>query len=102
MGKQLFYIDSLNQEFEGYWTKRRWNGWEIPLFEIDEVKKVMDALRLLEISSYYDETSDSFIVEDEDDTSDKTIIRGAKQEVNGKELTLYEVGNGWTWELSKS
>lgn len=99
MEKRLFYIDSLSQEFEGYWTKRKWNGWEVPLFEIDEVKKVMDALKLSGINAYYDGTSDSFIVEDEDDISDKTIIQGTKQEVNGKELTLYEVGNGWTWEL---
>ncbi|OGX77787.1 hypothetical protein A6395_15365 [Exiguobacterium sp. SH31] len=100
MEKRLFYIDSLNQEFEGYWTKRRWNGWEIPLFEIDEVKKIMNALRLSGTDAYYDEASDAFIVEDEHDISDKTIIQGEKQKVEGEELILYEVGNGWTWELS--
>lgn len=62
----------------------------------------MDALRLLEINSYYDETSDSFIVEDEDNTADKTLIQAEKREANGIDLILYEVGNGWTWELSNS
>lgn len=102
MERRLFYIDSLDQEFEGYWTKILWNGWQTPLFDFEEVKRIMDALKNSGVNAYYDETSDSFIVEDENNIADKTLIQGAKREVNGKELILYEVSNGWTWELSRS
>jgi hypothetical protein len=105
MRKALFGMDILGGvHIEGWTDGTLWNGWDRPMFEFAEAKKLLDALvdayRQLGTSdrAWYDGQNDSFCF----------VLEGSPEpecypsetiEVAGQELRVYPIGTGaWIWE----
>jgi hypothetical protein len=105
MEKALFEIEVNEgfEQYEGITLGHRWNGWECPLFNIDNVNKILNNLGSEEeakensFSFYqYDSTYDVIIEKvywdgklEAIDTSKPTIFNGEK---------YYAIGShNWTW-----
>ena len=101
--KGVFHIEA-DQDFifEGYTIpENRWNGWAIPVFEIDVAKRIMAVVNAT-MSEHYsvirDNENGKFTVEEFDwestqDFEDFVIT------VNGKEIVVVGfMGVNWTWE----
>ena len=84
----------------GYVTQHKWNGWSIPMVELDQIekfneiqKKTMDG----ESSSIFkiiDKENISIRMFDEDEW---VTIESSQINVNGKKLKVFDVSLGWTW-----
>jgi len=46
MQKQIFKIETENgyEQFEGITNGQRWNGWECPQFDIDNINKILEGI----------------------------------------------------------
>lgn len=89
--------------FTGYWMEMEsWNGWKVPLFP----KKTVEKLR-----KYLDDTNDdpdaATIEWDGEDIKvnqggDITVISPHEIKVNNKQVTVYDFGLGWTWDIKEN
>ena len=104
--EKLFGIDVLgsNVSFKGWSDGSLWNGWDMPLFELDAAKRVLIAFIRIHkennepFQAWYDETEDAFcfILPDE---IEPECYSAEVIEIGGKKLKVYPIGTGaWIWE----
>lgn len=105
MKKEIFEIEVNEgfEQYEGITNGNRWNGWECPLFTIDNVNKILNNLGSEELAKEcsfsfyeYDSTYDVII--------EKVYWNGKLEAIDTTKPTLFEgnkyypIGNGnWTW-----
>ena len=100
--KGTFSIDSLEGAFRGWTTERTWNGWAMPLFELGEALKIVQAFVDEGYYATYDESSHTILINTFDDTDDMELMdvcdRVYRIDDDGNELELFDIGSGsWTW-----
>ena len=85
---------------EGYVHEYKWNGWSMPMIELDQVKKFNEIQKLTEC----DHDHSTFLIKDENNISiidfnerDETLIESEVIEVDGKKIKAFDVSLGWTW-----
>ena len=90
----------LNHFIEGYVTINKWNGWSMPMVELDQIKKFneIQAKTLdTQSSSIFKIIDDKNISIREFDEDDIFTIERSEFECNGKTIKAFDVSNGWTW-----
>ena len=85
---------------EGYVTEHKWNGWSIPMVELDQIekfnqiqKKTLDS-QSSSIFKIIDKNNISIRMFDEDEW---ITIESSEINVGGKKLKVFDVSLGWTW-----
>jgi len=96
--RALFSLECFEDvEFDGWTADRRWNGWAMPCFGMEQASKLVE---LFHNQIRYDSSKDAFINssgEDEEIWPGKTIDLP-----DGGQAKVYSIGAGsWTWELCK-
>ena len=85
---------------EGYVTINKWNGWSMPMVELDQIKKFNEIQKKTSDSKDYtsfkiiDDKNISYRDENEEDI---ITIERSEFECNGKTIKAFDVSNGWTW-----
>jgi len=91
-----FSLEGLDDnEFEGWTADKRWNGWAMPCFEIQQATKLAE---LLGDQLRYDPAQDAFIGSsgDEEETWSGHLI----DLPDGGQAKVYAVGAGsWMWDI---
>ncbi len=84
-------------EFDGWTADKRWNGWAMPCFEIQQATKL--AARL-DDQLRYDPSQDAFIGSSGDE---EEIWAGQQIDLpDGGQAKVYAIGAGsWMWDLVK-
>ena len=92
--------NEIEHYIEGYVTNHKWNGWSIPMVEIDQIEK----FNKIQKKTLDSQSSSIFKVIDKDNISirmfdeDEWItIEKSEFEVNGKTIKAFDVSLGWTW-----
>lgn len=101
--KGVFHLDGERHLiFEGYAVpERRWNGWAMPVFEIDVAKRIMEVANAT-MGEFYaftrDDEKGQFVVEEFDwESTDE--LNDFPITVDGKEIVVVSfMGGNWTWE----
>ena len=85
---------------EGYVTEHKWNGWSIPMVELDQIKKFNE----IQKKTMDSEPSSIFKIIDNDniqikmfDEEDWTTIEFSLIPVKGEVIKVFDVSLGWTW-----
>ena len=85
---------------EGYVTEHKWNGWSIPMVDLDQIKK----FNKIQKKTLDSEPSSIFKIIDNDsiqikmfDEDDWTTIEFSLIPVNNEVLKVFDVSLGWTW-----
>ena len=84
----------------GYVTNHKWNGWSIPMVELDQIKKFNE---IQVKTKYMDDFAIFKIIDDKNisirDFNEDEIITLERSEfqVNGKTIKAFDVSLGWTW-----
>lgn len=93
-------IATIEHYIEGYVTTHKWNGWSIPMVEIDQIekfneiqKKTMDG-QSSSIFKVIDKNNISIRMFDEDEW---VTIESSQINVGSKKLKVFDVSLGWTW-----
>lgn len=93
-------ISTIEHFIEGYVTEHKWNGWSIPMVELDQIekfneiqKKTMDS-QSSSIFKIIDEDSIKIRMFDEDEW---VGIEASYINVDNKQLKVFDVSLGWTW-----
>ncbi len=104
--KKLFTCGPESTTYEGYTSGEKWNGFDCPLFELEESLKIMKDFNdlneelELNIKLVYDPDQDHFTEEDENYDEDEYVVYEPLL-INTPDGTkkLYPIGTGyWTWE----
>jgi len=91
---------TIEHYIEGYVTNHKWNGWSIPMVELDQIKKFN---QIQKKTMDGEPTSIFKIIDDENisirDFNEDEIITLERSEfsVNGKTIKAFDVSMGWTW-----
>ena len=95
------YFDHFEDDFIiGYVTINKWNGWSMPMVELDQIKKFneIQAKTLdTQSSSIFKIIDDKNISIREFDEDDIFTIERSEFECNSKTIKAFDVSNGWTW-----
>ena len=97
-------IATIEHYIEGYVTNHKWNGWSIPMVEIDQIKKFNE---IQVKTKYMDDFAIFKIIDDKNisirDFNEDEIITLERSEfqVNGKTIKAFDVSLGWTWSEEK-
>jgi hypothetical protein len=90
-----FYAEWLDKKYRGWTNGRRWNGWAMPYFELEEAQRYAKDSG----NTTYDEARDAFVTiqegHDEPEVDEPTMIkiRGRRDPVK-----VYPIGAGaWIW-----
>ena len=89
-----------NHYIEGYVTNHKWNGWSIPMVELDQIKKFN---KIQKATKYMDDFAIFKIIDDKNisikDYNEDEIITIERSEFNcnGKTIKAFDVSMGWTW-----
>ena len=92
--------NEIEHYIEGYVTNHKWNGWSIPMVELDQIKKFN---QIQKKTLDCEPTSIFKIIDDENisikDFNEDEIITLERSEfnVNGKTIKAFDVSMGWTW-----
>ena len=92
--------NEIEHYIEGYVTNHKWNGWSIPMVEIDQIEKFN---KIQKKTMDCEPTSIFKIIDDEnisikDFNEDEIItLERSEFEVNGKTIKAFDVSLGWTW-----
>ena len=85
---------------EGYASEHKWNGWSIPMVELDQIKKFNE----IQKKTLDSEPTSIFKIIDEDnieikmfDEDDWIKIEAEHIDVNGKTKKVFDISLGWTW-----
>jgi len=85
---------------KGYVTEHKWNGWSIPMVELDQIEK----FNQIQKKTLDSQSSSIFKIIDKDNISirmfdeDEWItIESSEINVGGKKLKVFDVSLGWTW-----
>ncbi len=85
---------------EGYVTEHKWNGWSIPMVELDQIEKFNE----IQKKTLDSEASSIFRIIDEDSIQIKMFdedewvgIEASHIDVNNETIKAFDVSLGWTW-----
>ena len=85
---------------EGYVTEHKWNGWSIPMVELDQIEK----FNKIQKKTLDSEASSIFKIIDEDSIQIKMFdedewvgIEASHIDVNNETIKAFDVSLGWTW-----
>jgi len=85
---------------EGYTTIQRWNGWSMPMVELDQIEKFNE----IQKKTLDSEPTSIFKIIDEDsiqikmfDEDDWIGIEAEYIDVNGQTKKVFDISLGWTW-----
>jgi len=85
---------------EGYVTEHKWNGWSIPMVELDQIEKFNE----IQKKTLDSEASSIFKIIDEDSIQIKMFdedewvgIEASHIDVNNETIKTFDVSLGWTW-----
>ena len=97
MEKVVFTIDGNTDAYVGYTKGGIWNGWACPFFTMDEALRIMNTYNKYNDNHiYYDETTDSFRIDEEGCASE--IYKGKDYSTAEGIKHLYPIGNCcWIW-----
>ena len=85
---------------EGYTTIQRWNGWSVPMVELDQIKEFNEIQKLTKY--YFDHSTFKIINDDKISIIDfnereEIIIESQEIKVDGETKKVFDVALGWTW-----
>ena len=85
---------------EGYVTEHKWNGWSIPMVELDQIEKFNE----IQKKTMDGESSSIFKIIDEDsiqirmfDEDELIGIEASYININNEQIKVFDVSMGWTW-----
>ena len=85
---------------EGYVTEHKWNGWSIPMVELDQIEKFNE----IQKKTLDNEPSSIFKIIDEDSIQIKMFdedewvgIEVSHIDANNQTIKAFDVSLGWTW-----
>jgi len=91
-----FYLEGIDEEFQGWSDGSSWNGWEKPCFNREVAERILAA------SGYrwsYDASADEFTVITSEEDEPELFNGQAIQLGDGGSVTAYFVGAGaWVWD----
>tara|TARA_R100001163_G_scaffold43340_1_gene32706 strand:- start:23 stop:628 length:606 start_codon:yes stop_codon:yes gene_type:complete len=86
---------------EGYVTNHKWNGWSIPMVQLDQIVKfneIQEKTLDSEPSSIFKIiVKDSIICIKMFDEDEWVTIESSEINVDGKKLKVFDISLGWTW-----
>jgi len=85
---------------EGYVTNHKWNGWSIPMVELDQIKKFNKIQKKTNSIADYElfKIIDDKNISIKDYNEDEIItIERSEFNCNGKTIKAFDVSMGWTW-----
>ena len=92
--------NEIEHYIEGYVTNHKWNGWSIPMVELDQIEK----FNRIQKKTLDGESSSIFKIIDEDsikirmfDEDEWVGIEVSYINVDNKQLKVFDVSLGWTW-----
>jgi hypothetical protein len=92
--------NEIEHYIEGYVTQHRWNGWSVPMVELDQIEK----FNKIQKKTLDNEPSSIFKIIDEDsiqikmfDEDDWIGIEASHIDVNNETIKAFDVSMGWTW-----
>jgi hypothetical protein len=95
--ESYFAWDMADLAYRGYRNPNyNWNGFAVPLFDLDVAKVIAKELSNEEISFTYDEEANTFIERQEGD-DEQYIIGSQIIEIDGEKKEVFLFGDGWTW-----
>lgn len=80
---------------KGFTDGRRWNGWEMPLFEKEECDLIMKYTNCDEFTHRW---VDGQLVLFSEDYPDGRVYPSIEIEINDKTHTVWPFGDGWCWD----
>jgi len=90
----------LKHFIEGYTTIQKWNGWSVPMVELDQIEKFNE----IQKKTLDSEPTSIFKIIDEDsiqikmfDEDDWIGIEAEYIDVNGQTKKVFDISLGWTW-----
>ena len=90
----------LAYHIEGYASEYKWNGWSMPMVELNQIKKFNE----IQKKTLDSEPTSIFKIIDEDnieikmfDEDDWIKIEAEHIDVNGKTKKVFDISLGWTW-----
>jgi len=93
-------IATIEHYIEGYVTEHKWNGWSIPMVELDQIEK----FNKIQKKTLDSEPSSIFKIIDNDsiqikmfDEEDWTTIEFSLIPVNNEVFKVFDISLGWTW-----
>jgi len=94
-----FYLEGIDEEFQGWSDGSSWNGWEKPCFNREVAERILAA------SGYrwsYDASADEFTVVTSEEDEPERFTGEAIQLGDGGSVTAYFVGAGsWIWDKTE-
>ena len=85
---------------EAYVTQHKWNGWSIPMVELNQIEKFND----IQKKTMDGESSSIFKIIDEDsiqirmfDEDELIGIEASYININNEQIKVFDVSMGWTW-----
>lgn len=105
--KGTFSLDGLEGTFKGWTSERTWNGWAMPLFELEEALKIVKAFKDEGYYARYDESENVIYINTFDDTDDMELMDicdcVSRITDDGTMLEVFDIGSGsWTWWHDKA
>lgn len=80
-----------------YTAGERWNGWQMPRFELVEALRLLEHLPNLS----YDSARDVFVASATDEDGEDEVFAPTTLALSAGPVTVYPIGAGcWTWELA--
>ena len=103
---KLFHDHWIENKYyiKGYVTNHKWNGWSIPMVELDQIKKFNEIQKKTnsmtdhELFKIIDDKNISIKDFNEDDI---ITIERSEFNCNGKTIKAFDVSLGWTWSEEK-
>ena len=93
--------NEIEHYIEGYVTNHKWNGWSIPMVQLDQIVKfneIQEKTLDSEPSSIFKIiVKDSIICIKMFDEDEWVTIEKSEFDVNGKTIKAFDVSLGWTW-----
>jgi len=93
-------IATIEHYIEGYVTEHKWNGWSIPMVELDQIEK----FNKIQKKTLDSEPSSIFKIIDNDsiqikmfDEEDWITIEFSLIPVNNEVFKVFDISLGWTW-----
>ena len=92
-----------NHYIEGYVTDHKWNGWSIPMVELDQIKKFNKIQKKTNPKKIMTDYELFKIIDDKNisikdfNENDIVTIERSEFNCNGKTIKAFDVSMGWTW-----
>ena len=93
-------ISSIEYYIEGYVTDHKWNGWSIPMVELDQIKKfneIQKKTNSITDHELFKIIDDKNISIKDFNENDIVTIERSEFNCNGKTIKAFNVSLGWTW-----